>query len=57
MPFDEVTDLQEKCQGSKFGIVYGINSFGLSQDLSITRKAAEYIERYFGETYPRSKFS
>ena len=38
-----------------FGIVYGISSFGLSQDLSITRKeAADYIERYF-ETYPKIK--
>ena len=38
-----------------FGIVYGISSFGLSMDLSITRKeAAEYIEHYF-ETYPGVK--
>lgn len=37
------------------GIVYGISSFGLSQDLSITRKeAAAYIEKYF-ETYPKIK--
>ena len=38
-----------------FGIVYGISSFGLSQDLSITRKEAqEYIEKYF-VTYPKIK--
>ena len=38
-----------------FGIVYGISSFGLSQDLSISKKeAAEYIEQYF-ETYPDVK--
>ena len=38
-----------------FGIVYGISSFGLSQDLSITRKeAADYIEQYF-KTYPEVK--
>lgn len=38
-----------------FGIVYGISSFGLSQDLSITRKeAAAYIQKYF-ETYPSIK--
>ena len=38
-----------------FGIVYGISSFGLSQDLSISRKeAAEYIESYFA-TYPQVK--
>ena len=36
-------------------MVYGISSFGLSQDLSITRKeAAQYIENYF-ETYPKIK--
>lgn len=55
-PFDEVTDLQRRnAKAVNFGIVYGISSFGLSQDLSITRKeAAEYIERYF-ETYPGVK--
>ena len=38
-----------------FGIVYGISSFGLSQDLSISKKeAAQYIEQYF-ETYPKVK--
>ena len=37
------------------GIVYGISSFGLSQDLSITRKeAAKYIDDYFA-TYPGIK--
>ena len=55
-PFDEVTDLQRRnAKAVNFGIVYGISSFGLSQDLSITRKEAqEYIERYF-ETYPGIK--
>ena len=55
-PFDEVTDLQRRnAKAVNFGIVYGISSFGLSQDLSITRKeAAEYIEHYF-ETYPGIK--
>lgn len=54
IPFDEVTDLQRRnAKAVNFGIVYGISSFGLSQDLSITKKeAAEYIERYF-ETYPK----
>ena len=56
VPFDEVTDLQRRnAKAVNFGIVYGISSFGLSQDLSITRKeAAEYIENYF-ETYPKIK--
>ena len=55
-PFDEVTDLQRRnAKAVNFGIVYGISSFGLSQDLSITRKeAAQYIEHYF-ETYPGVK--
>ena len=55
-PFEEVTDLQRRnAKAVNFGIVYGISSFGLSQDLSITRKeAADYIERYFS-TYPKIK--
>src|SRR5699024_4179622 len=55
-PFDEVTPLQRRnAKAVNFGIVYGISSFGLSQDLSITRKeAAQYIEHYF-ETYPGIK--
>lgn len=56
VPFDQVTPLQRRnAKAVNFGIVYGISSFGLSQDLSITRKeAAEYIEKYF-ETYPKIK--
>ncbi|MDD3415164.1 MAG: DNA polymerase I [Lachnospiraceae bacterium] len=55
-PFEEVTDLQRRnAKAVNFGIVYGISSFGLSQDLSISRKeASEYINKYF-ETYPRVK--
>ena len=55
-PFEEVTDLQRRnAKAVNFGIVYGISSFGLSQDLSISRKeAAEYIEQYFA-TYPDVK--
>lgn len=56
VPFDEVTDqLRRNAKAVNFGIVYGISSFGLSQDLSISRKeAAEYIDKYF-ETYPGIK--
>ncbi|MCM1256762.1 MAG: DNA polymerase I [Roseburia sp.] len=56
IPFEEVTDLQRRnAKAVNFGIVYGISSFGLSQDLSISKKeAADYIERYF-ETYPKIK--
>lgn len=56
IPFEEVTPLQRRnAKAVNFGIVYGISSFGLSQDLSISRKeASEYIEKYF-ETYPGIK--
>ncbi len=55
-PLDHVTPLQRRnAKAVNFGIVYGISSFGLSQDLSITRKeAGEYIEKYF-QTYPQVK--
>ena len=54
--FEEVTPLQRRnAKAVNFGIVYGISSFGLSQDLDVSRKeAAEYIEQYF-ETYPDIK--
>lgn len=51
-PLEEVTPLQRRnAKAVNFGIVYGISSFGLSQDLSISRKEAkQYIDHYF-ETY------
>lgn len=56
VPFEEVTPLQRRnAKAVNFGIIYGISSFGLSQDLSISRReAADYIQRYF-QTYPRIK--
>lgn len=56
IPFDEVTPQQRRnAKAVNFGIVYGISSFGLSQDLSIARKeAAKYIDDYFA-TYPGIK--
>ncbi len=55
-PFGEVTDFQRRnAKAVNFGIVYGISSFGLSRDLSISKKeAAKYIEDYF-HTYPGIK--
>lgn len=55
-PLDEVTSLQRRnAKAVNFGIVYGISAFGLSEDLSISRKeAVEYINKYF-ETYPGVK--
>ncbi len=56
VPLEEVTDLQRRnAKAVNFGIVYGISSFGLSQDLSIsTKEAKAYIDQYF-ETYPGIK--
>ena len=53
VPLEEVTPTQRSnAKAVNFGIIYGISSYGLSQDLSISKaKAKEYIEGYF-ETYP-----
>ncbi len=53
---EEVTPLlRRNAKAVNFGIVYGISSFGLSQDLSITRQEAQdYIEQYF-RTFPGIK--
>ena len=55
-PIDKVTPTQRSnAKAVNFGIVYGISSFGLSRDLSITKKEAkEYIDEYF-KTYPSLK--
>lgn len=56
VPLEQVTpQLRRNAKAVNFGIVYGISAFGLSEDLSISRKEAnEYIERYFA-TYPKVK--
>lgn len=56
VPFDEVTDIQRRnAKAVNFGIVYGISSYGLSEDLSISPKEAKkYIDNYF-KTYPKIK--
>ncbi len=56
VPFEEVTPLlRRRAKAVNFGIVYGISSFGLSQDLNLTKKEAQnYIDQYF-VTYPGIK--
>lgn len=55
-PIGEITDLQRRnAKAVNFGIIYGMGSFSLSQDLKITKKEADlYIQSYF-EKYPKVK--
>jgi DNA polymerase I - 3''-5'' exonuclease and polymerase domains len=56
VPYDDVTAEQRSAaKAVNFGILYGISSFSLAQDLGITRATAEeYIQGYF-ERFPRVK--
>jgi len=56
VPLDEVTDAQRRnAKAVNFGIIYGISSFGLGENLGISRKDAEkYINDYF-KAYPKVK--
>ena len=53
VPLDEVTkELRSRAKAVNFGIVYGISSFGLGENIGISRKEADtYIKEYF-KTYP-----
>ena len=56
VPIEEVTSSQRRAaKVVNFGIIYGMSSFSLGQDLEISRKEAEkYIKEYF-EGYPKIK--
>ncbi len=56
VPENEVTpELRRRAKAVNFGIIYGISSFGLGEDLGISRaEAKEYIEKYF-VTYSKVK--
>ena len=49
VPLEEVTpELRRNAKAVNCGVVYGISAFGLSEDLSISRKEAlDYINNYF----------
>lgn len=51
VPFDQVTPLERsRAKAVNFGVIYGMSSFGLSEELNITRKEAEsYINDYFNK--------
>jgi DNA polymerase-1 len=56
VPIEEVTkDMRRNAKAVNFGIIYGISSYGLSEDLKIPPKEAKnFIDKYF-ETYPGIK--
>ena len=48
-------DMRRQAKAVNFGILYGISSYGLSEDLKISPKdAKDFIDKYF-ETYPGIK--
>ena len=56
VPIDKVTsELRRKAKAINFGIVYGMSSYGLGEDLNIdTKEAKIYIDKYF-EKYSKVK--
>jgi len=56
VPLEEVTKLQRsKAKAVVFGIVYGISSFGLSENLQIRPTEAKELIEKFNEMYPGVK--
>ena len=50
-PQDVTPEMRRRAKAVNFGVVYGISSFSLSQDIGVTvAEAKEYMERYF-QTY------
>jgi len=56
VPLDNVTSNQRRvAKAVNFGIIYGISSFGLSENVGVsTKEAKEFIDTYL-ETYPGIK--
>lgn len=52
---DVTKDMRSQAKSANFGIIYGISSFGLAQNLSISRSDAKnLIDNYF-KSYPKVK--
>lgn len=52
---DVTKDMRRTAKAVNFGIIYGISSYGLANDLGITQKEAkEFIDKYF-ISFPRIK--
>ena len=52
---DVTKDMRRQAKAVNFGILYGISSYGLAEDLKISNKdAKDFINKYF-ETYPGIK--
>lgn len=56
IPIEQITPtMRRNAKAVNFGIIYGISSYGLSEDLNISPKEAkEFINKYF-ETFPGIK--
>lgn len=56
VPFEMVnSDMRRRAKAINFGIIYGISSFGLSNDIGISPyEAKKFIDKYF-EMYPKVK--
>ncbi|MFN8256424.1 MAG: DNA polymerase I [Bacteroidales bacterium] len=56
LPLNEVSrEMRARAKSANFGIIYGISSFGLAQNLRISRsEAKDLIDNYF-KSYPKVK--
>lgn len=56
IPLEEVRPIdRSRAKAVNFGVIYGMSSFGLSEEINVTRKEAEaYIREYFNK-HPKVK--